>query len=85
MVMIDARQEIRTNASEACELDLDGYLHQCRIQNRSPAGALVTCLGFLREAWPGDKGVVHLHDQSGDRTCHIVHIAAAKIGLHFDD
>jgi hypothetical protein len=84
MAMNDARHEMRIKSSEACELDLDGSIHECRIQNRSTAGALVTCLGFLREAWPGDKGVVHLHDK-GSRTCHIVHIAAAKIGVHFDD
>ncbi len=83
--MTDTRHDKRIYSSEKCELDLAGSVHQCRINNISSAGALVNCLGFLREAWPGDKGVLHLHDQSGEHACHVSHIAAAKIGLRFDD
>ena len=83
--MAEARHSRRIYSSDSCELDLDGSTHECRIDNISSSGALVNCLGFLREAWPGDRGVLHLHDQSGGLKCHIAHIAAAKIGLRFDD
>jgi hypothetical protein len=85
MVMTDARHDMRIHSSEKCELDLDGSVHHCRINDISSSGALVNCAGFLREAWPGDKCVLHMHDQPDELECHISHIAASKIGLRFDD
>jgi hypothetical protein len=83
--MAEARHDMRVNSSEKCELNLDGSRYQCRITNISSSGAMVNCIGFLREIWPGDRGVLLLPDQAANHGCHITHIAAAKIGLHFDD
>ena len=83
--MTDTRHDTRIYSSENCEVDLDGSIHHCRIDNISSSGAWVNCQGFLQEAWPGDKAVLHLHGQPGERVCHITHIAASKIGLRCDD
>lgn len=78
------RSGMRTKSSERCVLDLGGSGYQCRIGNISMSGAMVNCIGFLQESWPGDKGVFHLNDSSGELACRITHIAASKIGLRFE-
>ena len=80
--MAYARHDMQTNSGENCELDLDGSIHQCRIDTISSSGASINCLGFLGESWPGDRCVVR--DQSGEHPCHIAQIAAANIRLRFD-
>ena len=83
--MTDSRHGERTGSSEICELELRGSRYHCRLDNISPAGAMVTCLGFLQEAWPGDKGVLRRPDDGKELTCQITHIEASKIGLRFDE
>lgn len=82
--MTDSRRGERAGPSEICELELRGSRYQCRLDNISPAGAMVRCLGFLQEAWPGDKGVLRRHAEGTERACHITRISSAKVGLRFD-
>lgn len=82
--MTDSRHGVRTGSSEKCELELRGSRYQCRLDNISSTGAMVTCLGFLQEAWPGDKGVLRRYDDGKEFTCHITRIASSKISLRFD-
>jgi hypothetical protein len=55
------------------------------LDNISSSGAEVKCSGFLQENWPGDKGVLHLHDHEGEVACHITRISSSKIRLRFDN
>lgn len=82
--MINTRHARRINSSEKCALHLSGTSYQCRLDNVSLDGVQVNCIGFLREVWPGDKGVLHLADRPEGVSCQVTHIAAAKIGLKFD-
>jgi hypothetical protein len=77
--------DMRTIARGKCELDLSGYKHQCRLDSISSSGALVNCLGFLQETFPGDKAVLHLNAETEEIACRVTHIAAAKIQLLFVD
>jgi PilZ domain-containing protein len=83
--MTESRHRERTISSETCELELSGSRYQCRLDNVSSAGAMVKCIGFLQEAWPGDKGVLRQQDHSQDLTCHITRIGSSEIGLRFDN
>ena len=82
--MTDSRHAGRANASEKCELELNGSRYRCRLDNISSAGAMVKCIGFLQESWPGDKGVLRNLDHAEEHACHITHIASSKVGLRFD-
>jgi hypothetical protein len=79
-----ARYGKRTRSSENCELDLGGSRYRCRLDNISPSGARVNCIGFLQEIWPGDAGVLHLHDHAEELPCRITRIASSTIGLRFE-
>lgn len=81
--MVKARRSRRTNSSEPCALQLGASHYQCRLENVSAGGAMVNCIGFLREVWPGDRGVLQLPDRPDGVSCRVTHIAAAKIGLQF--
>lgn len=83
--MSDKRDGLRTTSSQDCELELSGSSYQCRLDNISSSGAEVKCRGFLQESWPGDKGVLHLHDHDGEVACHITRISSSKISLRFDN
>ena len=83
--MSDKRDGMRAKSSYRCELELGGSSFQCRIDNITPNGAAVNCTGFLQESWPGDKGVLHLHDHEGEVACRIMRIASSKISLRFDN
>ena len=83
--MSDKRHGLRTTSSQDCEFELSGSSYQCRLDNISSSGAEVKCLGFLQESWPGDKGVLHLHDHEGEVACHITRISSSKISLRFDN
>lgn len=83
--MSSKRDGPRTTSRQNCDLELSGYCYQCRIDNISSSGAEVKCSGFLQESWPGDKGVLHLHDHGGEVACHITRIATSKISLRFDN
>ncbi len=74
----------RTGSSETCTLDLGSSRYRCRLSNISSSGALVTCVGFLQELWPGDKGVLRLDDRSDELACRITRIASSRIGLRFE-
>ena len=82
--MSDKKHGLRTTSSQDCDLELSGSSYQCRLDNISSCGAEVKCLGFLQESWPGDKGVLHLHDHEGEVACHITRISSSKISLRFD-
>jgi PilZ domain len=77
------RSNSRTGSSENCEIDLGGSRYQCRISNISASGARVTCLGFLQEVWPGDRGVLRLNNRTGELPCRVTRIASSTIGLRF--
>lgn len=79
------RGAARITSSEKCELVLHGSRHECLLKNISPAGALVTCTGFLRETWPDDEGVLHFNAENSDRACKVTHISAQLVGLRFID
>ena len=82
--MADTRTDSRTGSSEKCVIYLGGSRYQCRVGNISPSGARVTCLGFLQEVRPGDKGFLHLGDNQAGLPCRITRIASSTIGLRFD-
>ena len=77
--------DMRNISSSRCELDLSGSRYQCRLDSISSSGARVNCLGFLRETQRGDKGVLHLPVETGDKACRVTQIEAAKIQLRFVD
>ena len=79
------RRNPRSVSSEKCEIDLSGSKHECRLKNISADGAMVSCVGFLRETWPGDECVLHLNDEGETKACKVTHIAASLIGLKFID
>lgn len=83
--MSDKRHGLRITSSKDCDLELSGSCYKCRLDNISSSGAEVKCSGFLQESWPGDKGVLHLHDHEGEVACHITRIASSKISLRFDN
>ena len=83
--MSDKRHDLRTTSGQDCDLELSGYSHQCLLDKISSSDAEVKCSGFLQESWPGDKGVLHLHDHEGDVACHITRISSSKISLRFDN
>jgi len=79
------RHDDRSIASDRCELNLSGSRHECRLKNISATGALVSCVGFLRETWPGDMCELHLHNESDAIVCQVTHIEASLVGLKFVD
>jgi PilZ domain-containing protein len=74
---------MRTIASGKCELDIDGTLHECRLDSISSTGARLNCLGFLRETRKGDKTVLRLEAEANEIDCRVTRIAAGKIQLRF--
>ena len=82
--MSDKRDDPRSTSSQGCDLKLSGSSYQCMLDSISSSGAEVKCRGFLQESWPGDSGVLHLHDHEGEVKCHITRITASKISLRFD-
>jgi len=82
--MKDKRVSVLAKSSDRCELDLCGSSYKCRLDKISSSGAAVKCVGFLSESWPGDKGVLHLHDHVGEVACHITRIASSKISMRFE-
>ncbi len=66
-----------------CLLDSGSLRYQCRLDSITPSGAIVNCLGFLRETERGDKVLLHLQSDDGDIPCRVTQIAAAKIQLRF--
>ena len=83
--MTDSRHGERINSSEKCELELHGSRYQCRLENISSTGAMVKCIGFLKEAWTGERGVLRKLDHSKELACHITRIDSSEIGLRFDN
>lgn len=66
-----------------CEVDLDGYRHQCRLDHISRSGADVTCTGFLGETSRGAACVLHLQDDARQIHGRVTDIAAGKLHLRF--
>lgn len=83
--MKKARAEVRRPSATTCEIDISGSKHECRLENISSSGALVNCLGFLQETWPGDTCILHLDSKTGGISCQVTHISSSKVGLQFID
>jgi primosomal replication protein N len=66
-----------------CEVELDGYRHQCRLDSISRSGAEVNCMGFLRETSRGDVCALHLQDDARQKQCRVIDIAGGKLHLRF--
>jgi len=70
-------------AQGKCEVELDGYRHECRLDSISRTGAEVNCMGFLRETSRGAVCVLHLQDDARQKHCRVIDIAAGKLQLRF--
>jgi hypothetical protein len=66
-----------------CEVELNGYRHECRLDSISRSGAEVNCTGFLRETGRGAACVLHLQDDARQKQCRVTDIAAGKLHLRF--
>lgn len=81
--MLKTEFDTKNLVGSSCTLDLGSSRHECRLDRISGAGARVICLGFLRETLRGDRAVLHLPAGSGEVTCTVADIAAARIKLRF--
>jgi hypothetical protein len=69
-----ARVGSGSGAQGKCEVELDGYRHECRLDSISRSGAEVNCTGFLRETIRGAVCVLHLQDDARRKECRVTDI-----------